>query len=89
MYKDHRITIKQPVLSYTPWNEHFCNWRSWLEYFFVSFWDGLFSGAFAVSFRESSFLHVFTVLNVKPFGKGLCLFTFHFCGQFTAFFQMV
>ncbi len=32
--------------------------NGWLEYFLVSFWDGLFSGAFAVSFRECKLLIV-------------------------------
>ena len=28
--------------------------NGWLEYFLVSFWDSIFSGAFTVSFREST-----------------------------------
>ena len=36
----------------TPETNIFAPENGWLEYFLVSFWDGLFSGAFAVSFRE-------------------------------------
>ncbi len=32
--------------------EQFARENGWLEDFLVSFWDGLFSGAFAVSFRD-------------------------------------
>ncbi len=43
--------IPFPPFHYPPWNQHFWTWK-WMVGILISFWDVLFSWAFAVSFRE-------------------------------------
>ena len=57
------------VLHFSEWNElpspklTACTWK-WMVGILVSFWDGLFSGAFAVSFREGTPWKI-SILNGK------------------------
>ena len=67
-----------------PFGEKWCNFpeanifapeNGWLEYvgILVSFWDGLFSGAFAVTFREGNFLCLARASLHEQSGSRHCL----------------